>query len=94
MGLIETKLQLDRHIREAQMLAGNLQQTQSMIRYYSPWEDAVSGEEISLAVIEVHQAIENLNKQLKALENSTAYKQEYGERYAVYQEPSIEQTST
>ena len=84
MGLIETKHQLEHRIREAQALVGNIQQTQNFIRYYSPWEDAVSGEEIGLAVIDFHLAIENLQKQVKVLEKSAAYKQEYSERYAVY----------
>jgi hypothetical protein len=84
MGLIDVKHQLERQICEAQALVGNLQQSGNMMKYYSPWEDAVRGDELETAVINIHQAIEKLQKQVNILEASAAYKQEYSERYAVY----------
>lgn len=84
MYLIESKLQLQRQIAEAQALLGRIQQSQQMMRYYGT-EEAPSTSELEAGVGYLYLVITSLQKQVTLLEESPAYKKEYGERYAIYQ---------
>jgi hypothetical protein len=88
MGLLETKFQLERQIREAQALFGGVEQTKNSIQYYAAYGDEEEATPIKLVEIEAaislfSQVIVNLDKQLKTLVMSDAYINEYSERYAV-----------
>lgn len=87
MGLLETKFQLERQIREAQALFGGIEQTKNSIQYYAAYGDEDEATPIQLAELEAAislfaQVIINLNKQLKTLVMSEPYINEYSERYA------------
>jgi hypothetical protein len=89
MGLIETKFQLQRQIREAQALVGSIQYSQNTMRYYLPYDADVSTSDLETGIGYLQLAITNLQKHVTLLEQSESYKKEYGERYAVYQEPEL-----